>query len=352
MSWRRRALAAVALAILAGSCVGTGRSPRNPGGTGVSGGGTGSGGSTGSVVLPASPRRIVGLNGDPYDTLAVSKMKELGAQRIRTTLNWTAYDDPRLVDATGHIYPDGSAPWYPWATWWDIILTASDTAGFETLILINSPPASLATLADGIAAAPGFMAALATLYPGRTWQFLNEMDGDDTNNNGWFHASDPFYTQAQRGELYASILIPVYNAIKAADPTATVITGGFASKGASDQVAFYGGIISGGATGKFDAVAIHFYGTAADQQTNALAMRAAIGSTMPLWLTEFGAGTPLDDQGQFDDLYPKLNANDSLLLFDRIFYFELLDHVAGYGLVLLNGTNRPAYYLLRARTRQ
>src|SRR4029079_4860944 len=116
----------------------------------------------------------------------------------------------------------------------------------------NSPPSNMADYANFVAAATARYAPLGVHH----WEIWNE-----PNVVQFWH---PFPDPAQ----YASMLRAAYTAIKAADPTATVITGGSATAGPTlDSLASNGYspyrwlrlLYEGGNRGFFDAVANHPY---------------------------------------------------------------------------------------------
>jgi hypothetical protein len=148
--------------------------------------------------------------------------------------------------------------------------------------------------ADGAAAYASFMASLARQFAGRVavWELWNEPDGT-------------FWTGGKPAPpgAYADMLRRTYPAVKAADPSATVITGGLVG----NDWEFVQALYANGAKGSFDAVAHHPYtwgilpGTAQDWSAwyQMYGTSPSLRSTMvdngdgakKIWATEFGAPT-------------------------------------------------------------
>jgi hypothetical protein len=291
-------------------------------------------------------RRRVGVNLDPLTAGPIAIMQKLGVTQVRITLYWTVWIDTRDLDSDG--IPDNVAAQAEFAA----ALAALDAAGIEPLIMVHSPPPSYATLADGIAQMPSFMAGLATAMPGRIWQIMNEVDDHPYwSNNGWFgdfdEATDPvdIATGFSRGVLYGQLLAPVYDAIKAADPTATVITGGTGF----DPGNFWAGLMSV-ASSKCDAVCVHAYGEplyiATSSRSNSA--KAVIGGK-PLWCTEWGS-TFADDATQAASIGLVLADNDANNRFDRMYLYTLVEGAEDYHIAFTDGRLRHAAMLLRDRS--
>ena len=139
----------------------------------------------------------------------------------------------------------------------------------------------------------------------QTWEIWNEPN----NPTFWTTGADPV--------AYTALLIDAYNAIKAVDPGATVITGGTAPAstggGWMAPVDFLEGIYSAGGGGHFDAVACHPYNwpfmpltPEANYNDNAFGgvtpqlhnvMAANGDGSKPIWGTEMGAPVPATRQG-------------------------------------------------------
>jgi hypothetical protein len=295
------------------------------------------------------PRRRIGLNTEIISADTIAIIRKLGITQLRTTLFWAPWVDTRDLDSDGQ--PDNVAV----QAAFDAKLALLDAAGLDVLIMVHNPPTAYATLADGIAHMPAFMASLAVQYPGRTWQIMNEVDDHPYwSNNGWFGdfdaITDPINTTAgpTRGDLYGQLLGPVYDAIKSADPTATVITGATAL----DAGPFWAAALAR-APGKCDAVCVHSYGEPIKLacSSRSIAAKAVIGS-LPLWCTEWGS-TSADDATQAAAIGPALADNDANNRFDRMYLFTLVYAPVGvhedYQIAYADGRLRHAALLLRDR---
>jgi Cellulase (glycosyl hydrolase family 5)/Bacterial Ig domain len=191
-------------------------------------------------------------------------------------------------------------------------------------------------------AAASFASSQATKWKGRVrlYEFTNEPD-----LHGW------------NGTNYAQALIPVYNAIKAADPNAIVIAGAL-WKGAGGPVQFVTDMYNAGAKGHFDVLSLHLYDDPFAAGTwniwnMAFHMSPSVRSVMdahgdqaiPIGATE--AGGPIGTYGEngqativghdFDAL-----ANDPRLAFVCV-YSMMDDDVTGFGLLRGDRSKRPAW---------
>jgi len=265
--------------------------------------------SAGALFLPAmglrrsllAAKRRLGINVLGPANQAISILKRLGITQVRTTLYWISWADPRRYNDAIQPDPGGLTQAQRFAR--DVGLFRS--AGLDVLAVVHSPPLGM-TLAQGVVALPAFMAARAGEFRGLAWQIMNEVDAADQNDNGWFHAKDAQYSQSRRGDLYGQLLAPVYDAIKRADQSALVVSGGIAL----EPTAFFAGLAAR-ARGKYDAIAVHCYGNPVVQPFGAksVAMRAVLGGT-PLWCTEWGLSTA-DDSEQSRQIGECLDDNDA-----------------------------------------
>ena len=283
-------------------------------------------------------RRRIGVNADVIDASTIAIMQKIGITQCRVTIYWSTWVDARDLDSDGQ--PDNIA-------YQDAIraaLALLDAAGIAPLIMVHSPPPSYAALASGIANMPAFMAGLAAMMPGRTWQIMNEVDdAPGGSNNGWFgtHGVD---SDATRGDWYGQLLGPVYDAIKASDATATVVSGATGLAPA----AFWTAALAR-APAKADAICLHCYGEpiATTISTRSIAARAVIGG-LPLFCTEWGS-TSADDATQASLLGPGLAENDANNRFDRMYLYTLVNGSENYFIAYTDGRLRHAAMLLRDR---
>ena len=146
-----------------------------------------------------------------------------------------------------------------------------------------------------------------------------------------------------RGERYGRLLRAVYDSIKAADPSAIVVTGGIDKS----LTAFYTGMIST-AAGKFDVFAVHDYGPPAAPgfAQKSEEMRPLLHGK-PLWCTEVG-NNQANDAAQASDLANLLDDNDRNDRYDRVYLYTLIGD-GNYALVRPDGSLRQAARLLLDR---
>jgi len=199
-----------------------------------------------------------------------------------------------------------------------------------------------------------------------TWEIWNEPNLQAF----WDTGADPV--------LYTQILKAAYTAIKAADASATVITGGLApaasSGGDLTPMDFLTGVYNNGGQGYFDAVADHPYTYPAmpDDQSggaywwNAMndlrnIMTARGDFTKLIWMTEYGAptngplGAPfISEANQATMLTKSYTMNESYTWAGPIFWYDLQDSGTStstienfFGIVRHNASHKPAYSALQ-----
>lgn len=272
----------------------------------------------------SAQRRVIGLNGHPTNALHLAALAKLEVAQIRETLYWTNW-------------PDG-AP--------GEIVAACTANALDLLMVIHTPPAQYTGIGQRDAGTPVLAALLgerAAAWPGVSWQIMNEMDGNDGFNGGWFDAAGQT-TQLQRGQWYGAVLAACGAAIRAADKTAKVIGGGIALQ--PDD--FVRGILQTCPRGLFDALAVHAYGSPDIGQfrDKSMAVRA-IDAGIPLWCTEFGS--KLSDQAaQAAELQTVFDDNDANFRYDRCYLYALEDNTEGYG-ILVGANFRQAANLVAGR---
>jgi large repetitive protein len=198
--------------------------------------------------------------------------------------------------------------------------------------------------------AAAFAGAQAAKWKGRVrlYEFANEPD-----LNGW------------TGTTYGKALIPVYDAIKAADPNAIVI-GGSLWKGAGGPVQFVTDMYNAGAKGHFDILSLHLYDDPVAAGTwniwnMAFHMSPSVRSVMdahgdssiPIASTETGAPTTkYGEAGQATIVDHDFDAlSDPRLAF--ILVYSMMDDVVtaqpGFGLLRPDLSRRPAWDVYRSR---
>jgi hypothetical protein len=290
---------------------------------------------TGHTLMLA--RRRVGLNviNTTYGPSVLAMLKKLGITRVRVTLVWRSWTDASYV-----------------ATW-NAMVTELRANGIHVLAVVHTPPVGL-TLAQGISQMPAFVAARAAAFPGCAWQILNEQNGNDGITNGWFSATDGAVTMATRGTRYSTILGPVYDAVKAADSTAKVVTGGIMV----DETTFTAAVLAG-APGKCDAIGGECYGDPlwlppgsvphqGQYVLYAQRLRPIVGG-IPIWCTETGYNSATDNL-QSAQLGLIFKENDQQSRWDETYVYALVSGADNYGIARADGTLRESALLFSERT--
>lgn len=285
-----------------------------------------------------SPRRRAGVNilNASYTTDLRRRIDQLAVNRVRITLLWDSWSDPTYQAA------------------WAAIMTDLRGAGYHVTNVVHTPPAALATLADGIAAMPAFVAARAADWPGCAWQILNEANGNDAETGGWFQASNPSVTPAQRGTWYGELLAPVYDAVHAADATAQVVSCGMTI----DETTFVSNMLTA-ASNKVDAVGAECYGDPLWLPPGSLPHQGQyvlysqrlrpICGAIPIWCTETGYNAA-DDVTQATQLGNILRENDQNTRWDQTYLYAWVSGADNFGIAHADGTYRHAALLLTDRS--
>jgi hypothetical protein len=173
-----------------------------------------------------------------------------------------------------------------------------------------------------------------------------------------------FWKPAPSASAYANLLKAAYAAIKAEDPSATVLIGGTAG---FDRP-FMDGIVAAGAWSSFDALAIHTY-VAPQPESSMMATwldyaRAYLDTkgTKPLWITEFGWSTYTGSGSSYIGVTEAKQADYTARGYLQsaragvrgVFAYELIENgnsttsrLDNYGLVELGGRQKPVYAALR-----
>jgi polysaccharide biosynthesis protein PslG len=284
-----------------------------------------------------------------------------GAKWIRVGLYWSV------------IQPRGRSS-YAW-TPFDRIVAAARARGLNVLgVLIYTPPwarppgADPSTPPSDPSEYARFAAAAAAHFRGRGVRAY-EIWNEPNNSSFWAPGPDP--------ARYAQLLRLAYPAIKGADSSATVVTGGlspFGSYGAvsgehMNPLTFLERMYASGARGSFDAVGWHPYsypyGLAyeawsawsqmAETTPSARSIMAANGDDeKQIWPTEMGAPTGSSSQAVSEaaqarlvtDMYAKLAtwswAGPAFFYNYRDKGPNASDREQNFGLVRHNGTPKPA----------
>ena len=142
------------------------------------------------------------------------------------------------------------------------------------------------------------------------WEIWNE-----ENNTG-------FWEPSANSARYTQLLIATYAAIKAEDPTATVVLGGLST---GLDASYVQGIVANGGWGSFDVLAIHSYvsgqpdGSAFERWIAAAKSTVAAYGSKPIWITEFGwsstsagGGVSAANQNQYLERAYEIATNDGI----------------------------------------
>lgn len=302
-----------------------------------------------------------------------------GAKWVRLPLDWFALEASNGVYTTAAVTALKTA--YN-AAGLKVLWNPQNTPGWANGSLGQFvPPTNPADFAT-------FMAHMAATYPGETWELFNEPSTNVFFLPGGQTALqfNPAFTYPQQMAWYASFYVPIvqaaYTAMKAADPTCTVVAG---VQGVLDPT-FYQACIAAGMLGYFDHYSAHVYGdpspspdptTVFGPQLNTLqAARAAAGDTTKLILSECGwsaytpalatppigqmvapsIGSTYAAQASYTaNWLAGLNARGDIPL---VFVYQLLDTLATpsgvsatdyqafFGLASFAGTPKPVYNLI------
>jgi len=212
--------------------------------------------------------------------------------------------------------------------------------GTPTDTAVKYPPSNIQNYVD-------YAVATVHRYKDRvhTWEIWNE-----ENIAGFWHpAPDP--------ARYTQLLKATYSAIKAEDPTATVVLGGLST---GPDASFLQGIRDNGGWGSFDVLAIHSYvtgtpdGSAYERWITAAKNIVASYGSKPIWITEFGwssntgsGGTSTSNQNQYLERAYEIAAQAGVA---GNFWFELVnrgtntsDVSQNWGVLNSDLSAKPAY---------
>jgi Cellulase (glycosyl hydrolase family 5) len=194
--------------------------------------------SAGLGVASASPAAAAepGVVVPGPSALHVNEVKALGTHWVRMFLTWQDLEPGRGVWAQNWVgYYEQAFSALPAGT--KVILDVVGTPRWETgSTNEHTPPAKPSEYA-------AFVAALAQKWAGRVTAF--EIWNEEDEPRWWTGAPDP--------AAYARLLKAAYPAIKAADPSATVVLGGMTG----NDYPFLEGVYKAGGKGSFDVVGVH-----------------------------------------------------------------------------------------------
>jgi hypothetical protein len=305
---------------------------------------------------PASPGSIVGIN-SYVDTINTS---ERSSAETQVRLMESAYVRQAREEFDWHLIEPRQG-WFEWAKF-DQAVEIMQAHNIAVLGKLLSPPSWASSAPSGSGSSllgcyppsntadyAAYARAVVHRYKDRVhvWQVWNE--------ENWASAWCP----APNATAYTALLKAAYAAIKAEDPTATVLIGGLA---ASDRT-FLDKIRAAGGWNSFDAVAIHTYVNGAPEVSIAGQwldeMRAYVDSVgrKPIYITEFswststGSGVSLAAQAEYLSRFYLMAAKAGIA---GVFWFQFQAHSPSassvddnYAVVNYDGTTRPAYAALR-----
>ena len=229
-----------------------------------------------------------------------------------------------------------SAPW-----------ASSAPAGTSPSAAVYYPPAKTSAFAD-------YARAVVHRYKDRVhvWEIWNEPN------------TSLFWKPAPSPSAYAGLLKAAYAAIKAEDPTATVVLGGLAGF----DKPFLDGVRSAGAWSSFDALGLHTFTVGAPESSTAMAwLDQAQAYTerygvKPIWITELGWSTYSGSGTSYIGVSETKQAAYLVRAYldaahrgvPGIFWYDLIEDGTSttslsqnYGLVQRDGRLKPAYKALQ-----
>lgn len=242
---------------------------------------------------------------------------------------------------------------FDWAIY-DRAVSRLASSGVNIIGVLNTAPAWATSFGGDVAGRPSYYApdpaafarfagAVVSRYRDRVryWQVWNEPE----NERYWQPRPDP--------AAYAALLRAVYPAIKAADPSATVLSAGVVPT----NINFIRAVADNGAWGSFDILAVHPYvdpfgpenGQIGAGDVTAVKTLADSLGRKPIWATEFGWSTgpaDRDPRGVDEETQASYLVRAAVLLraagVEKIIWYKLKDTEQR------NGQPFNTYGLLRA----
>jgi polysaccharide biosynthesis protein PslG len=301
----------------------------------------------------------------------LDRVATTGARLVRVDVGWASLEQ------------DGKGQWSPWyLERLDRLVAAARARRLQLLLTVFGTPCWASTAPEELrqgcrgdwwdrgvpAYAPrdprDYADALSFLVhrygPGIDWEIWNEPNLSD------------FFIAPDRPAAYAALLRKAHDAVKAADPTATVVGGSLSRADAGFTEVVY----QHDAQGTFDAWSVHPYaggrspldpggGTARPSFAHGVpAVREAMlrhGDDKPLWLTEVGWNTSavrdgpdwangVDEQTQAQYLDLAFRAARAWSYVGVVVWYALEDRradlaapLANYGLLRADGSPKPAF---------
>ena len=269
----------------------------------------------------------------------------------------------------------------------DMVAEIAAKHGIKLLPILTAVPAWSSTAPDQLKAERGNLSPVDRYRPKDAADWLHYVrnvveryDGDGVDDapgspqlNDWEVWNEPnlaqFWPPSPNVAEYLALLKSTYQAIKAANPAATVVLGGLANAGMNaDGSSYLQALYDLGGRPYFDVVSIHVYshpsnGLAPIQQvvTSVRATMAINGDTnKPLWLTEIGWSDAPNAWGgqtvsQYDMALFLKAVYTSPLPADLIFWYNFRnifpnssDVEHNFGLINADFSPKPAYEAYKA----
>ena len=283
-------------------------------------------------------------------------LQSIGVQDIRVFVPW--------------IFVEPAQGTYNWS-YMDMVMQAAADRNMGVMVEIASTPtwAGSSTSITGAgtpdpATYASFAAAVAKRYGSTISAY------EIWNEPNYVLSSDPIDATA-----YAALLKAAYPAIKAVDPTATVVAGALGSvisfgSITLDPVTFVREMLAAGASGYFDALSFHPYqeslpfSSGAGVANSPLMQLNAIyqllqqygDGNLKIWISEFGASTnDVSEQTQADLIKNLIDTWQTLAYAGPVFIYTAQDGVAGadgFGIYNADWTPKLAVAVIEAAIKE
>lgn len=310
-------------------------------------------GSDRSAVLGIAPGSGI-FAGDADQLISdLDAMIELGSRWIRLDIDWARIEPER-----------GQLEW----TTTDEVVRAAHDRGFRILGLLTYTPSWARPPGTNDKYPPSDPAAFARFAAAAAERYRNEVEAWEIWNEPNTRA---FWAAGPEPEDYAALLTATASVVRAADPTAIVLSGGLAPAGDTpgeemSPERFLDGVLGRIDGEVIDAVAIHPYSFPADPSNRSVewnlfarlpAIRRQVAETvgrpLPVWLTEFGAPhDTAEPERQAEIIAEGLNCAAHWTWVGPVFVYSLRDAAddpggRAFGMVGPNGEKRPAWGAVR-----
>jgi polysaccharide biosynthesis protein PslG len=314
---------------------------------------------TTTTTSPASGSLAIGMSvpyflgqSSSYLSSAMANMHSIGLRWIRVDADWS------------YIQPTSQSS-FSWSTT-DRVVNAATAAGMNVLLVIDDSPSWASSTGSGgtftqpasAAAFAAFAAAVAAHY-GPMGVHTFEIWNEENVHYFWLPSPNPSF--------YTSMLVAAYNAIKATEPGATVLSGGMApsetSGGDYSPIDWLTDLYADGGGGHFDAVANHPYtfpqlpndpGSNWSQMPTLHSIMVSHGDgAKQIWLTEFGAPSAgsggVGTTGQTTQITQAVQDAETTPWIGALFIHTYQDQASSpdyFGLLNADGSAKPAWAAL------